>query len=88
MPRNLINMGICKIAYLCDGLVPECSDKVGCMRFSKPGMSDCHHTIQASHAINGGCLDPWNHPERFTHITDSDSQYIEYWEGEFTFPEI
>lgn len=79
-------MGSPMIAYLCDGLVPGCSDKVGCMRYSKPGMSECHHTTQASHAINGGCLDPWNHPERFTRLIGN-TDPIEYWEGEFVFPE-
>lgn len=76
-----------KIAYICNGLVPGCSDKIGCYRCLKPGMSDCHHTTDDRYALNGKCEDPENYPERFNKLDPDDSD-IDYWEGEFDIPDI
>ena len=70
-----------KIAYICDGLVPECSDKPGCFRHAKTLMDNCYHTLKPSHARNGAVLDPENHPERFHQIDIGDKETC-WWEGE------
>lgn len=75
-----------KIAYICNGLVPECSDKIGCYRCLKPGMSYCHHTTDDRYALNGKCEDPENHPERFNKLDAKDESNTDYWEGEFDIP--
>ena len=73
-----------KIAYICDGLA-ACSDKVGCYRIGRPGVDCCRHTFQDSHAKNGKCIDPQNHPERF-HPIDLSDQETCWWEGEVLAP--
>lgn len=57
------------IAYLCDGVVPECSGKPWCYKCALP-MPDshiiCKHTTNSSHAINGPCENPEAEvPQRF-----------------------
>ena len=74
-----------KIAYICDGLMPKCSDKVGCFRLAKTGMDYCRHTFDPNHAKNGGCSDPQDHPERF-HEIDLNDQESCWWEGEVLTP--
>lgn len=74
-----------KIAYICDGL-DKCSDKIGCFRCGKPGMSDCHHTFDPKHAKFGACEDPKACPERFHKIDGTIDDCEVYWEGEFNFP--
>ena len=71
-----------RVAYICDGLVPECSDKLGCFRCGKEGMNYCKHTFQPEHALNGACEDPWNYPQRFIDLSKSTGEN-EYWEGVF-----
>lgn len=77
-----------RIAYICDGLVPECSDKPGCHRFMKPGMAYCAHTFDPDHAANGACEDPENHPERFTRLDHFETEFEEYWEGDHDWSDV
>ena len=69
-----------KVAYLCDGLDPECSDKPGCFRCMTP-VSNCCHTFDPTHAVNGWCPHPEMEPQRFTKLNGSDVSGIDYWEG-------
>ena len=68
-----------KIAYLCDGL-DACSDMSGCFRCMKPS-SNCCHTFNSRHAVNGKCDYPEREPERFTKLDGSDLSGIDFWEG-------
>ena len=52
--------------YLCDMQKEDCK-KAGCKEY-------CRHTTSVSHALNGECADPQNHPERFMLING------QYWE--------
>lgn len=57
-----------KVAYICDGKA-KCTLEPGCFaRYDPVTWSDmvCRHTLDGSHAVNGICVDPENHPERFT----------------------
>lgn len=79
---------VIEIAYLCDGL-DICSDKVGCYRCLKPGISYCHHTFNQEHAINGTVDDPEKYPERFNRFefyADNKMMAIQYWEGPVDIP--
>ena len=69
-----------KVAYLCDGLVPECSEKIGCYRCLDPNMRTCTHTRDEKHAIFGMCEKPEENPVRFEEIDNSD--FISFWEIE------
>ena len=75
-----------KIAYICDGLMLKCSDKIGCFRTAWPGMDYCTHTFDPSHAKNGACTDPQNCPDRFHEIDLTDEETC-YWEGEVQIPQ-
>ena len=76
------------IAYICDGLVPDCSGKVGC--FKCPGTAfdenaTCFHTTDISHARYGPCDDPEKEvPKRFKRyvINDHEIRYFEEPESE------
>jgi hypothetical protein len=76
-----------KIAYICNGLVPECSGKPGCFKFGKPGFDICHHTLKVEYAKYGPCDNPEKYPGRFNHLEPTESDYIEYWEGTYDWPE-
>ena len=77
-----------EIAYVCDGLVPECSGKVGCFKYpnaSYPSDDTCWHTTDPKHAIYGTCFCPeeWV-PYRFKIIGDSKdgiTRYYEEWDS-------
>ena len=50
-----------KIAYICNGLNPKCSGKVGC--FKQPGAvfddsTVCTHTLETEYAKNDICENP------------------------------
>lgn len=72
------------VAYICNGLDPECSDKIGCFRCGRPGMQYCNHTLNKQYAVNGECKDPWNHPERFTDFSIITGEE-QFWEGPIDF---
>lgn len=77
MDNNTISnndMSSGKVAYICDGLMPECSGKVGCFKYPgaafDPSMT-CFHTLDPEHAKNGPCEDPEAEcPERFKKVQD------------------
>ena len=49
------------IAYICNGLNPMCSGKVGCFKCLLPPLDEsmvCHHTLNSDFAINENCDDP------------------------------
>lgn len=71
------------IAYICDGLDPKCSGKVGCFK-SLCSTAECNHTLNERYALNGPCEDPENHPERFTFIDIPGEKT--YWEGAIDIP--
>lgn len=58
-----------KIAYLCNGLQPECSGKIGCFKCATPEFDasmTCRHTLDVKYAVNGPCDDPESEvPVRF-----------------------
>ena len=63
-----------KIAYICDGLVPACSGKLGCFKCPGAAFDDnntCRHTFNSAHAVYGTCTDPESFvPNRFVRFTD------------------
>lgn len=76
------------IAYICDGLA-ACSDKVGCYRLARPGISYCSHTTDRRHAKYGAVNDPEKYPDRFVKIDYPEAdEEIKYWEGEIDIPNI
>ena len=72
-----------KIAYICDGLVPDCSGKLHCFKCPGPVFDDsmvCRHTTDPLHAINEITDDPENEvPQRFKRYVsyDGDIRYFE-----------
>ena len=76
--------GISKVAYLCDGLVPECSGKLNCYKY--PGCEfdsgrTCKHTFDISHAKFGVCENPENEvPQRFKQVINGSGHIIGYFE--------
>ena len=63
-----LELGPLHVAYLCDGHVEKCS-KTGCALVPEPKLwGECRRTTDPTHAINGPCMDPWNHPERFMNL--------------------
>lgn len=49
------------IAYLCDGLDPKCSGKIGCFKCSIGRCNSdgiCYHTLNPEHAVYGKTLFP------------------------------
>ena len=69
-----------KIGYICDGHA-DCSLEPGCFLREDPvTWSDtvCRHTWDPQHAVNGICLHPENHPERFTGFPEFER--VDYYE--------
>lgn len=74
-----------KIAYLCDGLDPKCSGKIGCFKCLMGRTNSdniCYHTLNPEHAIYGKTLYPSVWAEiRFRSILDGkDIRYFEEWD--------
>lgn len=73
-----------KIAYLCNGLNPKCSGKIGCYKCSIPEfdpLMTCRHTLDVKYAVNGPCEDPEREvPNRFKRFVDHDGKTIRYFE--------
>lgn len=71
-----------KIAYICTGLNPECSGKVGC--FKQPGAvfddsTVCTHTLDPQYAKNDICDDPEAEVgTRFLHYVEEDGSVAYY----------
>lgn len=53
------------VFYLCDAQ-KDCAGKDGCAYGIEIG--PCKYTSDPSHARNGACPDPQNHPERFEKV--------------------
>lgn len=74
---------MCMVAYICDGLVPECSGHVGCFKFPSASFDDlnvCHHTFDCNHAVFGASLHPEDEvPDRFVKFVCSPTE-IRYFE--------
>lgn len=71
-----------KVAYICDGMVPECSGKVGCYKYTGAAFDEnaiCSHTNDPEHAFYGASDNPESEvPERFKKIDGGvDFQYFE-----------
>lgn len=47
-------------------------------------MQYCNHTFNEKYSVNGGCKDPWNHPERFTDFSVITGEE-QFWEGPIDF---
>lgn len=78
-----------KVAYLCDGLVPKCSGRVGCFKCRSPDFGEnntCYHTIDPVHAKYGLTLYPevWIGSRfKIIHTEDNSStapKYFEEWD--------
>ena len=65
------------ILYLCDAL-RECAGMNGCCAYGIV-RGPCRHTTDPSHARNGACPDPQNHPERFERLQSSSGQWNGDW---------
>ena len=64
------------IAYICNGLDPACSGKVGCFKCLLPPLDEavvCHHTLNPDYAVNGKCDDP---------ETEVGNRFVRYVDGE------
>ena len=76
-----------KIAYLCDGLSPNCSGKIGCFKCLMGNFNSdaiCYHTLDPAHAVYGASLYPgvWS-GIRFKAVPCGDEiRYFEEWDSE------
>ena len=72
------------IAYICDGLVPECSGTIGCFKYPGTALDEpdiCRHTTDQKHAVYGACEHPEDYvPSRFVYIPEEESSQLRYFE--------
>lgn len=74
-----------KVAYICDGLDPKCSGKLGCFKCLAPDFGNgetCFHTLDPSHAVYGGTLYPsvWAGSRFKVYPTENELRYFEEWD--------
>ena len=76
-----------KVAYICNGLDPKCSGKVGCFKYPGANFDNaatCWHTSNTEYAATPICEDPESEvPNRFKRYVVSENE-IRYFED----PEI
>ena len=77
-----------KVAYICDGLDPKCSGKIGCFKCPGPDFGKdmtCFHTCDPNHAVYGGtkCPEVWA-GSRFKvfQCSNDETRYFEEWDEE------
>lgn len=78
-----------RVCYICDGMMPKCSGKLGCFKYGGVPFDDeaiCFHTLDGTHAVNGPVDDPEdpNVAWRFSKI-DTKTGPI-YWEDKACHP--
>lgn len=74
-----------KVAYICDGLDPKCSGKIGCFKCLAPDFGNdatCFHTLNPDHAVYGKTLHPsvWAGIRFKIYKTNTEVLYYEEWD--------
>ena len=77
-----------RVAYLCDGLNPNCSEKISCFKCNMGNFNHgetCYHTVNGDHAVYGASMYPeiWS-GIRFKKMPEEcdDIRYFEEWDKE------